>query len=58
MCKVGIKIYISLGFAKIKGDDICESLWVKSPREKKKNKCLVWIRIIELKLPEGRNQVW
>lgn len=53
---MGIKKYISLGFVKIKGDDICESLWVKSPREKKK--CLVWIRITELKLPEGQNQVW
>lgn len=40
MCKMGIKKYISLGFVKIKGDDICESLWVKSPREKKKMPCL------------------
>lgn len=42
-----------LGFAKIKGDDICESLWEKGPRGEKS---LVWIRIIELKLPEGRDQ--
>lgn len=36
MCKMGLKISISLGFAKIKGDDICESLWGKSPREREK----------------------
>lgn len=35
MCKMGIKICISLGFAKIKGDDICESLWEKGPGGKK-----------------------
>ena len=26
--------------------------------ERESEKSLVWIRIIELKLPEGRNQVW
>ena len=41
MCKMGLKISISLGFAKIKGDDICESLWGKSPRERERKKpCL------------------